>query len=158
MRDRDIEMLHPLGVLAVANYISPADDGTAHRDGHVGVAGHQQGLHLATDRAGEPLADHVPQGLGEHVHVGEVPRPAHPHVKAAVEEQDLEGRLEATAVFVGDQLDVLPVVGPAVGGERAAEGGLLRDGRRSLVVAAGEGCRGAVVGSGDGGGLRRLIG
>lgn len=100
-------MLHPDWVLAVTDNISPANNSAGNGDRDVGIAGHgRYMLHLAAERAGEPTAHHVAEGLGEHVHVGKASRLQDPDIKASMQEENLERGLQGLVTNRND----LPVL------------------------------------------------
>lgn len=118
-------MLHPNWVFAVTDNVSPAYNSAGDSDGDVGIASDRRYmLQLAAEGAGEPAADHVAEGLGEHIHVGKIPRLHDPYIEATVKEKDLERGLQGL-VTSGNDLPVLRSTerrGRRVGGEALGEG------------------------------------
>ena len=83
VRDGDEEVLRPHGVLVVVDDVGARDGGGRELHSDVGVAGHGAVGRLLLLLRPEDVDD----GLGDDVHVWEVPRLVDPDVKAAVEQR-----------------------------------------------------------------------
>lgn len=48
-------------------------------------------LQLTTEGAGKTLAQHITDGLGEHIHIGKIEGVEDPDIKTTMEEKNLKG-------------------------------------------------------------------